>query len=70
MISAFLDFKEPLIYVNRATTTDEFKRFFIKPKEWQVIEWLQQIFEVFVKPSVKLQGQVYVTLSSALLYVY
>ncbi len=70
MLSAFLAFKEPLKYVNSLTVNNEFKGLFLTTKEWQVIKHLVRIFQIFVKPYVRLQGQVYTTLPTALLYIY
>lgn len=70
MLKTILELKEPLTYISNNTTNKEFKRIFFNPKEWLIISYLKQIFKVFVKPSIKLQGQLYITLSTALLYIY
>lgn len=41
---------------------------FINKKEWQVLLYLIKIFEIL--PSIKLQAEVYITLPTALLYIY
>ena len=48
----------------------EFQGIFLNSKEWYMLTQLKRIFEVFVKPSIKLQGQVYITLPKSLLYIY
>lgn len=70
MLSTFLELKEPLIYISKNTSNLEYKKLFLKSEEWAEIEELKKIFEVFLGPSVKLQGQTYTTLPQGFLYIY
>jgi hypothetical protein len=70
MLSTFLELKEVLIYISKNTSNLEYNRIFLNSKEWAEIEELKRIFEVFLKPSIKLQGQTYTTLSQSLFYIY
>jgi len=38
--------------------------------DWVQLKELKSIFEVFIKPTIKLQGQIYTTLNFSLLYIY
>ena len=70
MLLVAFQLKEPLFYIEKNTTHAEFQKIALNGTDWFIIENLIKIFEIFVKPSTKLQGQVYVTLSTALLYIY
>lgn len=70
MLSTFLELKKVLIYISKNSMNLEYKKIFISTDEWAELEDLKAIFEVFLNPSVKLQGQKYTTLSQALLYIY
>lgn len=70
MLSSVLELKDPLFYIMRNTSNTEFKSIFFSNSDWVEIGQLKRIFEVFVKPSIKLQGQVYITISEGLLYIY
>ena len=71
MLYVFLAFKDPLIFVNNNIVINtEFKEIFIQDEEWAIIEELLRIFRVFYKPTVRLQGEAYITLSSTLLDIY
>jgi hypothetical protein len=70
MISTTLELKEPLIYINKITKNTEFKRYFLTDMEFDELYELKLIFEVFLKPTIKLQGQLYTTLNISLLYIY
>jgi len=49
---------------------DEFKEFIMKNNEWEILIELCNIFEIFIKPTLKLQGHIYTTLNHSLLYIY
>jgi hypothetical protein len=70
MLKAAQDLKEPLTYISNNTTNNEYKKVALRSIDWLVINTLVEILEVFVKPSIKLQGQVYITLPNALLYIF
>ena len=62
--------KEPLTFVERNTAHREYLSIALTDLDWFIIKNLIKIFEVFVRPSVKLQGEIYVTLPTALVYIY
>ena len=70
MISTTLELKEPLIYINKITKNTDFKRYFLSDNEFKELIELKKIFEVFIKPTTKLQGELYITLNITLLYIY
>jgi hypothetical protein len=70
MIKTALELKEPLIYISKNTTNIEYKRNILTDNEWLILIELRNIFEIFVKPSTKLQGSLYITLNMSLLYIY
>lgn len=70
MLTAFLEFKEAIRYIARNTNHSEFKKLELSNLDWYSLQELKKIFEIFVKPSVNLQGEVYTTISQGLLYVY
>jgi hypothetical protein len=70
MINTTLNLKEALKYISNNTTNNIFKSLFLTEKEFTELSDLKNIFEIFVKPSVKLQGQVYITLNRGLIYIY
>jgi hypothetical protein len=70
MLKTFLDFKYPLLYVSKMTSSEEFNNHYLNSNDWFLINKLKAILEVFLKPSIKLQGEIYVTLPKGLLYIY
>ena len=70
IIKTTLELKEPILYVLRNTENDEFQQLILNNTEWEILHELSLIFEVFVKPTTKLQGQIYTTLNHTLLYIY
>ena len=70
MLLVAYELKEPLSYIKKNISHLEFQQIAFNASDWFVIEHLIKIFEIFVKPSTKLQGETYVTLSTALLYIY
>ena len=70
MLVTAYELKDPLYYVEKNTTHTEFQDIAFKPNDWFIIQHLIKIFEIFVKPSTKLQGELYITLLIALLYIY
>lgn len=70
MVKILLELKEPLNYVRRNTNHHEFKSIYFDSLDWFILTELKKIFEIFVMPSIKLQGQVYTTMPKALLYVF
>lgn len=70
MLQIFFEFKKVLKYVFNNTINDEFQNIFILPNEWIIIAELIRVFQVFYKPTVRLQGEAYITLSSTLLDIY
>jgi hypothetical protein len=69
MLKGFLELKVPLTYIYRNTTNEEYRNIFPQ-KEMFVLSQILKTFEIFSKPSIKLQGQIYTTLPSGLLYIY
>ena len=70
MLISTLELKEALIYIYKLTSNKEYKRVFLTSDQWHYIEDLIKVFQVFLKPSIKLQGQAYITLPKGLLYIY
>ena len=70
MLNAFFELKGPLEYIDRNSANNEFHDIFLSSTDWIIVEELRNLFNIFVKPSVKLQGEVYVTLPKGLLYIY
>ena len=64
------ELKELLLYIEKNTTYIEFRNIAFNLIDWFIIKNLIKIFEIFVKPLVKLQGQIYITLLIALIYIY
>ena len=70
MIDTALHLKETLIYTGNNSIQNAFKENMIWEFEWTVLIDLKHIFEVFVKPTIKLQAETYTTLNKGLLYIY
>ena len=70
MIKNTLELKEPLIYINKITKNTEYKRYFLTDNEFEELNELKIIFEVFLKPTTILQGQLYTTLNITFFYIY
>jgi hypothetical protein len=70
MIKTAIDLKQPLIYIAKVTTNKDYKRYILTETEWTELNELKNIFEIFIKPSVKLQAEIYTTLNLGLLYIY
>ena len=70
MISTALELQEPLRYIYRNTTNEEFGRIFPSLSEWHTLQQLEKIFLVLVKPVIRLQSEYYTNINKALLFVY
>ncbi len=70
MLKTAYDLKEPLLYIEKNTLHTEYQNIAFNSSDWFIIKNLIKIFKIFVKPSVKLQGQVYITLSITFIYIY
>ena len=70
MIKTFLDLKLAIIYTSGLITNKEFKNNTLIETEWNILEELKAIFEIFVKPTIKLQGEIYTTLNKSFLLIY
>jgi hypothetical protein len=71
MILSTIELKELLIYISKNTTSKEYKRYILSSNEFDKLEELKSIFEVFLKPTIKLQSQSYITLNIRLyIYIY
>jgi hypothetical protein len=70
MIRVTLEFRPILEYINNNTNNKEFKLLMLTNTDWKALIQLYRIFNVFVKPSIELQGQFYTTLNKSLLYAY
>ncbi|KAG5654804.1 hypothetical protein KAF25_002876 [Fusarium avenaceum] len=70
MINTALLLRNPIDYILRNTTNTEFLRIGLTSPDWEALTHLKSIFELFKKPLIKLQGQVYTTISIGLLYIF
>ncbi len=70
MITTTLELKEPLIYTNKITKNTKFKKYFLTDSEFKDLNDLQHIFDVFYKPTTRLQSEYYTTLPLTLLYIF
>lgn len=70
MIKGALELKEPLIYIEKNTTNKLYKEIALTNKDFLALKELKSIFYIFLKPSIILQGQFYITLPKGLLYIY
>ena len=70
MIKTTLKLKPILLYIYKNTNNEEYQDIFLNKIEWDILNQLLKIFEIFNKPSIKLQEEVYQTLSYSLLYIY
>ena len=70
MIKIALDLQKAIIYTANNTTNKDFKQNMLTETDWLQLKELKTIFEVFLKPTIKLQGQIYTTLNFSLLYIY
>ena len=70
MLERALELKEPLAYINRNTQNKEFKNNFLSKVEQQAIEDLKAIFKIFIKPSIRIQLELYINLNKGLIYIY
>ena len=70
MIKLFLDLKPAITYTSGISTNKEFKNNTLTETEWATLIELKAIFEIFVKPTIKLQGEIYTTLNKSLLFIY
>ena len=70
MLKITLELKEAWRYINNNTINTTYKELFFIETEFNSLSNLKDIFEIFVKLSIKLQGQLYTTLNQGLLYIY
>lgn len=70
MLLTTIELKEPLTYISRLTKNNEYKAIFFTDREWGFLTHLKEIFEVFNKPSIRLQSELYISLNKGLLYIY
>ena len=70
MLNSFYVLKHALTFININTDNDEFKALFLEDDEWPFVKEAIRIFQVFYKPSIRLQGEVYITFFSALLNIH
>lgn len=70
MIKVFLELKPAINYTSGISTNKEFKNNALTETEWATLIELKAIFEIFVKPTIKLQGEIYTTLNKTLLFIY
>jgi hypothetical protein len=54
MIKVALDLQQAIVYIANNTTNKEFKLNTLTEVEWLQLKELKSIFEVFVKPTIKL----------------
>jgi hypothetical protein len=69
MINTIFELRFVLDYIGKNTTNKEYTRIKLNDYDLFIIERLRLIFEVFSKPIIKLQGQIYTTIPKALLYI-
>ena len=70
MIKIALDLQKAIIYTANNTTNKDFKQNILIETDQLQLKELKTIFEVFLKPTIKLQSQIYTTLNYSLLYIY
>ena len=70
MIKIALDLQKAIIYTANNTTNKDFKQHMLTKTDWLQLKELKSIFKVFLKPTIKLQSQIYTTLNYSLLYIY
>jgi hypothetical protein len=70
MINTALLLRGPIDYILRNTSNSEFLQTGLTSPDWEALTHLKIIFELFKKPLIKLQGQVYTTISIGLLYIF
>lgn len=70
MLNILLELKEPLEYITRNTNNNEYKQLRFNSLEWFILSQIKKTFKVFNKPSIKLQGETYITLPESLLNIY
>lgn len=70
MLKVFLELKGPLNYISRNTSNKEYKDISFNSLELFILAQVTKTFKVFAEPSIKLQGQLYITISRGLLYIY
>ena len=70
MLDRFIYCKDAVLYTYRNTTNEVVLANRIIEKDFQYLNILKKIFEIFVEPSVELQGQVYTIINLAFLYIY
>jgi len=54
MLERLLRVKEALKYISKNTDNLEFKELYFTSTEWFFIQQLKDIFEIFIKPSIRL----------------
>jgi hypothetical protein len=69
MLETVYILKEPLFYISKNTDNIEYKEL-INPKEFETLEYILKVFEVFIKPTTKLQAELYITSNTAILLIY
>ena len=70
MLKAILYLQKPLDWVSKNTTNSDYKKVALNATNWLIVKNLTSILKIFVKPSIRLQGQLYTTLPMALLDIY
>ena len=70
MLQVFLKLKEPLHFISRHTVNKEYRDIFFNSVKLFILSQIKKAFQVFLKPLVDLQGEVYTTLPKGLLYIY
>ena len=70
MLTIVYTLKGPLTFIQRHTTYWEYQKIALTTADWFIVKNLIMIFTVFVKPSTQLQGELYITLPSALIHIY
>lgn len=70
MINIALKLKGPINYIKKNISNIEFETIALSELDWEALKELQEIFEVFIKASTKLQAQLYITVPKGLLYIY
>lgn len=70
MIKSSLILKGALVYIAKNTSNSDYKAIFLSEFEFTALEDLNRIFEIFVKPSIKLQAEFSTTSNRGILYIY
>jgi hypothetical protein len=70
MLKAIIELRNPINWAFIITKNPEIKDNILSDLEWQALKLIKLVLEVFLRPSTRLEGQLYITLPESLLYIY